>query len=678
MHSNRFKFHLGELMELVAAQLAERASYQGVALDLRLPSELRCDWYGDSLSILQITLHLALRTLESSPGRPLCIGVTHRLDDQSEALTIAVTSATGDAERFPPGPVEGPSTDPELCASSQLLQRIGSQLVALEVPDSGHCLMFQVGVQAVDDGADLLLPAPGMGVSPRLSGLPEAMPGLDLALGLRRLMNESQLYLRLLSRFARDFRSSVRQLRDLLANGDQEGGLRLLHSLKGVAGNLGASTTYEAAARLEQELYCDAAPAPTLIDTLEKELDRALDSIDQLAMLVELPEEKRQLNSPVDIALQVGRLGAMLETGQFGVLGLVDQIPELLARVTDPGTIEELQQDIRRFEFYRAQQRLYSLYPTCRQPRPERWLEETGKPTVLLVDDMPVNISVLGMLFEHDYQVLVATSGERALELVGLHVPDIVLLDIKLPGIDGYEVCRSLRDNEATRNLPIIFVTARAEMADEEAGLAMGASDYVTKPFHLSIIRARVRTHLELKRKTDQLARMAAIDELTGLPNRRSFDRILALEWKRAVRRSARLGLIMIDVDEFKRYNDRYGHRDGDDCLANVGQCIGKALQRAGDFAGRYGGEEFVVLLPGADEPEVIAVAEGIRGALERLAIPHEQSRVAPYVTLSLGASLVRPSSGDSAREFIEHADALLYRAKQGGRNRVVFERWRP
>ncbi len=291
---------------------------------------------------------------------------------------------------------------------------------------------------------------------------------------------------------------------------------------------------------------------------------------------------------------------------------------------------------------------------------------------ILVVDDVPVNVAMLGEAFAADYEVLVATSGERALELaVRSPQPDLILLDILMPGMSGLEVCRRLRDDLQTHHIPLMFITSKGEQADEEKGLSLGAADYIVKPFHLPIVKARVRTQLELKRKTDLLEELAARDGLTGLPNRRAFDERLDQEWRRARRSCTSLGLIMLDVDEFKRYNDHYGHRPGDDCLRAVSGCIAGALQRASDFAARYGGEEFVVLLPGASIQEINHVAERIRQCVERRAILHAVSQTAPVVTVSLGTTHCWPRDSAGSQVCVEAADQMLYEAKRRGRNRV-------
>lgn len=294
---------------------------------------------------------------------------------------------------------------------------------------------------------------------------------------------------------------------------------------------------------------------------------------------------------------------------------------------------------------------------------------------ILIVDDMPANIAILGEAFSKEYEVLVATSGERALKLaLQFPPPDLILMDIIMPGMDGFEICRRLKENQSTKNIPLIFITSKSEAVDEERGLSLGAADYVTKPFHLPIVKSRVKTHLDLKRKADMLEELASRDGLTGLPNRRSFDERFDIEWRRAIRESGVLGLIMMDIDHFKKFNDNYGHSAGDDCLRTISQCIAGALKRAGDFAARYGGEEFVVLLPGATQKELAAIVDRIRAIILDNKTSHAFSPTAAHVTLSLGAASHTPSERGNPRKFLEFVDSLLYKAKEAGRDRGVIE----
>ena len=296
----------------------------------------------------------------------------------------------------------------------------------------------------------------------------------------------------------------------------------------------------------------------------------------------------------------------------------------------------------------------------------------TGRrPCLLVVDDQPVNIQAIYQCFAADHQVLMATSGAQALALCASRQPDLVLLDVVMPGMDGHEVCRQLKCDPATRDIPVIFVTAHNDEAAEAQGLDLGAVDFISKPINPKIVRARVRTHLTLKAQADLLRQWVYIDGLTGVYNRRHFDERLAGEWARAMRTGAALSVVLLDVDQFKRYNDRYGHQAGDDCLRRLATALKAGIRRPGDLAARYGGEEFVCLLPDTDRSGALILARQLGAAVQALQIEHADSAVAPVVTVSLGVGSKASHGPGSAAALLREADAQLYRAKSMGRNQA-------
>lgn len=293
-------------------------------------------------------------------------------------------------------------------------------------------------------------------------------------------------------------------------------------------------------------------------------------------------------------------------------------------------------------------------------------------PLLLIVDDTPANIQVLAHALMGSYRVKFATNGPDALALASIdEKPDLILLDIMMPGMDGYEVCRRLRDHPGTQHIPVIFVTARNEVHDQEHGFHVGAVDYIGKPFELAIVRARVRTHVALKRRTELLERLAFLDGLTEIPNRRRLDEVLQIEWRRAMRNQSTLALLMLDVDHFKAFNDHYGHGAGDECLRKVAHTLQAMLLRSADFIARYGGEEFAVLLPECDDQGARRVAERLRASVEALGIPHAYAETAPQVTISVGYATQMPAQNGEPTGLTNAADQALYLSKQQGRNRV-------
>ncbi|NBC46604.1 MAG: diguanylate cyclase [Gammaproteobacteria bacterium] len=290
--------------------------------------------------------------------------------------------------------------------------------------------------------------------------------------------------------------------------------------------------------------------------------------------------------------------------------------------------------------------------------------------SVLIVDNTPANIQLLAEALKADYRVRVATQGTKALEIArSADPPDLILLDVMMPGMDGYQVCQQLKADQATSSIPVIFVTAKSSIEDEAFGLDVGAVDYINKPFHIPVVRARVKTHLSLKLKTDLLENLAQLDGLTNIPNRRRFDLLFEQEWARLGRDQQPLALAMIDVDHFKAYNDHYGHGAGDNCLRQVAAVLRRALHRPADLVARYGGEEFVLMLPNTDAQGGCTIAERARHAVAEAGLPHADSQTADHVTVSIGVAAAAAPIGDRAL-LLEAADQALYQAKRDGRNR--------
>jgi diguanylate cyclase (GGDEF)-like protein len=301
---------------------------------------------------------------------------------------------------------------------------------------------------------------------------------------------------------------------------------------------------------------------------------------------------------------------------------------------------------------------------------------ETQK--VLVADDDPVNRQVLAELLKPEYTVLLAKNGAQALDRAARHAPDLVLLDVMMPDMDGYEVLRRLRADPHTERISVIFISGLDQPEDEANGLKMGASDYIAKPFNATVVMARVALHLQLVRQRSMLERLANIDGLTELANRRRFDELSALEWQRARRNGAPLSLAMRDIDCFKQYNDLYGHPAGDRALRAVARTAGTWLRRPADVAARYGGEELVLLMPETAAAHARAVVDDLRAAIAALDIAHAASTAGATVTVSIGGATLGQGGSESAAELFEAADTQLYRAKQDGRNRVAWRAGAP
>jgi diguanylate cyclase (GGDEF)-like protein len=302
---------------------------------------------------------------------------------------------------------------------------------------------------------------------------------------------------------------------------------------------------------------------------------------------------------------------------------------------------------------------------------------------VCVVDDDPTALAATAAALGDQFDISVARSGQDALRLIGRNPPDVVLLDVDMPGLDGVAVCRLLKDDPLTEHLPVVFLTAHGDEATELRGLAAGAADFVAKPARGPVVAARLNNLGRMKRMAERLRIESQTDGLTGLQNRAQLDRLLQHESLRAQRKRLPLALLLIDVDHFKAYNDRYGHLAGDGALRQVAQALKSVVRRAGDQACRYGGEEFAMLLPGTDLKGASRMAASVMEAVTALGLPHAASTTAPHLTLSVGIACIAPDAdmpsdpaaarqgGDLPTALVAAADSALYAAKRHGRHQA-------
>ncbi len=294
------------------------------------------------------------------------------------------------------------------------------------------------------------------------------------------------------------------------------------------------------------------------------------------------------------------------------------------------------------------------------------------KQIVLIVDDIYFNAKFIEDILKDDYLVVIVTSGKECLDYVEHKKVDIILLDIVMPEIDGYEVCQRLKANSATKKIPVVFLSVKGEIEDETKGLELGAIDYIIKPASISIIKARIKNHLAVKKYNDVLEKLSFVDELTGLFNRRYLDKVLKKEWQCALRTGEILSVLLIDIDFFKGFNDCYGHLKGDKCLQKVATVLKNSVLRSSDIVTRYGGEEFIIILPSTSQNGAIKVAKRLQEQLALLKIIHQGSDISEYVTVSIGMASVISKDFIDEKGILEMADFALYQAKRQGRNRIV------
>ncbi|MGJ9420256.1 diguanylate cyclase domain-containing protein [Massilia sp. CMS3.1] len=291
--------------------------------------------------------------------------------------------------------------------------------------------------------------------------------------------------------------------------------------------------------------------------------------------------------------------------------------------------------------------------------------------TILLIDDDAAMIDYLSILLGDKGSLISALSGETGIALALRIRPDLILLDVSMDGIDGFEVCRRLKEDVSTRNIPILFVTAGDDEEVEVKALELGAADFIAKPLRPSIARARVDTQLALRRSTLMMEELANLDGLTALFNRRFFDGKLETEIARHRRQKQPLAVALIDVDHFKKYNDSLGHQRGDDCLKTIARTLGNCARRPGEVIARYGGEEFVILIPDCAIDDATRYGARLCQMINDLALPHPAA--AAHVTISVGIHSQVPDASATGRQFLERADRALYRAKANGRNQSML-----
>jgi diguanylate cyclase (GGDEF)-like protein len=300
-------------------------------------------------------------------------------------------------------------------------------------------------------------------------------------------------------------------------------------------------------------------------------------------------------------------------------------------------------------------------------------MEQKDKPRILIVDDEKMNLKVLADLLKEDYSPVLARDGEQALlHAFGDLPPDLILLDVVMPQMGGYEVIKQLKNSDRTKNIPVIFVTSLDSVLDEEHGLKLGAVDYITKPFSPPIVKIRVHNHLRIVHHYKLLDQLAYLDGLTEISNRRRFEEYFQREWARSARSGTPFSLAMVDVDFFKPYNDHYGHAMGDRTLQRIAKTLDSALMRPADLIARYGGEEFVMMLPETDAFAAKGVTERALQKIVELNIPHQYSPTADHITVSIGLVTTQIDDSLTPQIFVAAADKNLYLAKENGRNRVV------
>lgn len=291
---------------------------------------------------------------------------------------------------------------------------------------------------------------------------------------------------------------------------------------------------------------------------------------------------------------------------------------------------------------------------------------------VLIVDDSLVQATQLKSILQDEYEVSMAHTAEDGLRMAAEGEFSLILLDVVMPGMDGFTLLKKLQEELITQSIPVILITSLTDAVNEQRGLILGAVDYITKPYIPLIVKARVNTHVKLYNYRRQVEQQSMTDQLTGIANRRRYEQYSVKKWGEAVRLGVPFSICVLDIDNFKRYNDTFGHPAGDKVIAAVAQTLSQNLQRTTDFAARYGGEEFVALVLGDSAEKIFNHMRKIRQAIEDLHIEHDPA-VSRWVTVSAGGVTVLPTTGNVYDSYLKVADTMLYDAKKKGRNRVIW-----
>ncbi|MCI8402192.1 MAG: diguanylate cyclase [Lachnospiraceae bacterium] len=291
---------------------------------------------------------------------------------------------------------------------------------------------------------------------------------------------------------------------------------------------------------------------------------------------------------------------------------------------------------------------------------------------ILIVDDSVLQAAKLKSILENEYDISLAHTAEEGLRRASKEAFSLILLDVVMPGMDGFTLLKKLQEEIITQSIPVILITSLSDVANEQYGFVLGAVDYITKPFNPLIVKARVNTHVKLYQYRRQVEQQSMTDQLTGIANRRRYDHYSITKWKEAIRLRVPFSICIFDIDRFKVYNDTFGHPAGDKVIAAVAKTASSYLQRSTDFLARYGGEEFVALFMGDSADRIFEHMKNIRQAVEDLHIPHAPA-VSQWVTVSIGGVTVTPKAENPYTFYLKVADSMLYDAKKNGRNRVIW-----
>ncbi|MDR0375941.1 MAG: response regulator [Treponema sp.] len=497
--------------------------------------------------------------------------------------------------------------------------------------------------------------------------------GFDIDKGLLYTGNSAEKYLRVLQQFCMGFEEKKNALNTFLAQEEWRSYTVVVHALKSVLATIGMPSLADEAQRLEAASKLIVTSGGN--DTIN--INRCVESTPPLCLRAsefheKLSEALAGMTTPPKVLtttnMLVNDLKTLSEACASYKAKYVSEITKKLGRITynveTDAKLAEILSLANAMDYDGAAAKCAILYKALTSIKPET------KQRILIIDDDMANHLALSDILSSRYTLFSATSGKEAIEFLKKEKPDLILLDIIMPEMDGFEVLKQLKENKAIESIPIIIITSCANTDDEERGFELGAVDYIARPFKTTIVKARIKNHLRILQYIQDIEKVGLIDELTGLPNRRHFNDRLDMEWKRADREGTPLSFMMIDIDHFKAYNDTYGHLQGDMLLQTVAKVFSAAARRPADKAARIGGEEFGILLPATSLEAAVDIAEQLRLSVLSTVVPTQAGK-ATSVTISIGVASLIPQPGICKQDLLAAADSFLYLAKNTGRNRV-------
>jgi diguanylate cyclase (GGDEF)-like protein len=496
---------------------------------------------------------------------------------------------------------------------------------------------------------------------------------LDVDKGLLYIGNSAEKYLRVLQQFRMDFEERKNALNAFLAQRDWRNYVVVVHALKGALATIGMCSLADEAQKLEaaSKLIAasdgdDAINANRCIEATPSFCLRTAEFHEKLSeALASMPVPPKMLTTANILANDLKALGEACATYKAKQIAkITKRLERITYNVEIDAKLSEILSLANTMDYDQAAAKCADIYKTLTSINPETTRR------ILIIDDDMANHVALNDMLSPEYALFSATSGKEAIEFLKKEKPDLILLDIIMPEMDGFEVLKQLKANKAVESIPIIIITSRTNTDDEEKGFALGAVDYIARPFKTAIVKARIRNHLRIVQYIQDIAKAGLIDELTGLPNRRNFNDRLDMEWKRADREETPISFMMIDIDHFKVYNDCHGHLQGDALLQTVAKVFSSAARRPADMAARIGGEEFGILLPATNLGAAVDIAEQLRLSVQSTVVPTQDGQTTA-VTISIGVASLIPQPGISKQDLLAAADSFLYLAKNTGRNRV-------